>query len=137
MIGRIDLFKVSLLVLVIAFSGCTRYILGTYVRQPKEGEEGNYGRVFVCSYPECYQMSQEVLKDMGVLIFYKNEKEHYISAMYFDRIYNKCIDTTEVGIFFKEIDENATQINVACGNYGLAEFAADRIFSGLDEKLIK
>ena len=55
--------------------------------------------------------------------------------MYFDSIYKQCIDTTEVGIFFKEVDARKTQVDVACGNSGLAEFAAEEIYPLLEKKL--
>ena len=111
------------------------YTLGTYVSQPEEGEEGRHSETFDCAWEDCYQDVQDVLKDMDVLIFHRDKRRKMISAMYFDKIYKNCIDTTEVGIFFKEIEQDKTQVDVACGNYDLAEFASEKIYLGLSEKL--
>jgi len=128
------------IITVFFLSGCSirhfsGYMLGTYVSQPKEGEKGRYSRIFNCPYPVCYEEVQGILIRMGALIFIKNKKGHMISAMHFDKIYRYCIDTTEVGIFFKEIGPAKTQIDVACGNYGLAKFASEKIFSRLKKNL--
>ena len=121
-------------------SGCSArhflgHISGTYVSQPKEGEEGRYSRSFDCSYSVCYEEVQKILKEMGVVIFIKDKKGHMFSAMYFDKIYKHCIDTTEVGIFFKEIAPWKIQVDVACGDYNLAKFASKEIFSHLEKNL--
>ncbi|MFH1655744.1 MAG: hypothetical protein ABH954_03950 [Candidatus Omnitrophota bacterium] len=122
-------------VILIVFSGCIGNIVGTDVRQPKEGQKGRYSQSFNCSFPACYEGVQEILQEMRVLIFYKNQKKRMISAMYFSSIYKNCNDTTEVGIFFKEIASGKTQIDVICGNYNLAKFASEQIFSQLKERL--
>ena len=137
--------KIVPLILIVSFvitiTGCAspknlpRYIWGTYVHQPAEGEEGNYEEMFECSYDECYDNVLSILEEMNIKIRYKNKKEHLILAWYFDKLFESCIDTTKVSIIFTEEDPEFTRINVACGNYELSEFASKEIFSRMKDKL--
>lgn len=132
------ILAISLLFII---SGCAspknlpRYIWGTYVHQPGEGEEGNHKETFKCSYDECYNNVLDILDEMEIKIRYKSKKEHTILAWFFDKLYESCIDTTKVSIIFTEEDPKNTRINVTCGNYGLSEFASTEIFSRMKEKL--
>lgn len=132
---------ILIILLLFVISGCAspknlpRYIWGTYVHQPGEGEEGNYEETFECSYDKCYENVLDILNEMEIKIRYKSKKEHLILAWYFDKLYKSCIDTTKVSIIFTEEDPEYTRINVACGNYELAEFASKEIFSRMKDKL--
>jgi len=123
-----------LLALCFAGSGCYRYIIGTYVRQPQPGQPGRHTQSFVCSWEDGFDQVEVIIGEMQGLIFYKSKKEQMISAMHFHHVFRDCIDTTEVGIFFKGIDESTTQVDVACGNYPLAEFVSQEIYSRLEKK---
>lgn len=128
------IFCITILTVLFGCSGLKNfpgYLMGTYVNQPKEGEEGWYGKSFNYSYIESFEKVEDALMDMGVKIRYKNIKEKTILAWFFDKIYDSCIDTTKVTISFKEIDPNRTEVSVACGNYGLAKFTSEEIYSRL------
>jgi len=131
---------IPILVCALFFSGCVGlqnipdYIAGTYVNQPAEGTAGRYSKNFDLPYPVLFEKTEKALKDMGVSIRYKNEKKRTIMAWYFDDIYDNCIDTTKVSVFFKEIEQDKTKVDVACGNYGLAKFASSRLFKSLEAK---
>jgi len=130
------IFYVAILVFI--FGCCSRdnlpgFLLGTYVNQPQEGEEGWHGKTFSYSYNDSFKKMQGILKEIGVKVRYKSKDKHTILAWYFDKVYDSCIDTTKVTISFEEIDSKTTRISVACGNYGLAEFAAKEIFSHLEK----
>ena len=134
------LVKLIFCMTILAFLfGCCSYdnlpgfIAGTYVNQPKEGEEGWHGQTFNYSYNDSFEKVQGILKEIGVKVRYKNKDEHTMLAWYFDKVYDSCIDTTKVTISFEELDPKTTRISVACGNYGLAEFAAKEIFSRLEK----
>jgi len=123
-----------------SLSGCCSiknipdYIAGTYVKQPEEGTPGRYIETFDYSYPICFEKALGTLKELGVAVRYKSVKKRTILAWYFDGIYDRTIDTTKVGIYFKKITPEKTQVDVACGNYGLAKFASEKIFQGLQKK---
>jgi len=125
------------MVSVFGCSGLSRmgdYIAGTYVTQPPEGTPGRYIEMIDLPYEECYEKALVTVKKIGVSVRHASKKKGTILAWYFDKIYDKCIDTTKVTIYFKEITPQKTQVDVACGNYHLAEFAAERIFKGLKTK---
>lgn len=131
---------VTLLVLVLLFlSGCCKpehipgYVAGTYVAQPEEGTEGRYSKTFDRSYPACYEEVETALRDMGVSIRHKSKRKRVILAWFFDKVYDNCIDTTKVSIYFKELKPEKTQIDVACGNYGLAKFTSEELFGRLEK----
>ena len=130
------LFKKIIFSVVVVFllSGCVARIWGSYVGQPKEGGDGRYSSSFNCSYEDCFQETEAILESIGAELFSKSKKKGFISAIYFGSVYKNYVDTTEVGIFFKEVESGKIQIDVACGNIGLAEAASKKIFSELNKK---
>lgn len=131
------LFKNSCLSFIVIFllCGCYRYIIGTEVTQPEKGQKGRYSQNFNYSYSDCFTRTKKVLCETGVSVYYESLPEGIISAKNFNGIFKNCIDTTEVGIFFKETGPGKTQVDIACGNINLAEFAAKLIFKNLEEEL--
>jgi len=123
------------LIILLYFSGCVGHIVGTGVRQPKEGERGSYSKIFDCSYLACYEETQNIItEDMRATITYRNPKKGLISAMEFNSYYKNCNSSTEVLISLEEIDPEKTKINVACGNYGLATVVLVKISAVLEDK---
>lgn len=113
----------------------TEQIIGISTKSLEEEQIGRESKVFNCNYNFCYDKTLEVLKEMKVYVFLKNKKEHYIVAMNFDKIFKKCINTTEVGIFFKEMENKQTKIDITCDNLNLSKFASNEIFFRLKKKL--
>jgi len=113
----------------------TKQIMGVSIKSLKEEQIGGESKVFNYDYNFCYEKTLEVLREMGVYVFQKNKGEHYIVAMNFDKIFKKCINTTEVGIFFEEMENKRTKIDITCGNLHLVKFASEEIFSRLKKKL--
>ena len=132
--------KIALILGLIFLSGCVslehlpEHIAGTYVRQPEEGTAGHYTKTFKMPYQICYDKAVVALKEMGASIRYENKRKKEILAWYFDKIYDKCIDTTKVTISFEEITPQKTKVHVACGNYGLAKFASTELFNRLPDR---
>lgn len=129
----------TLIIGMYALSGCCSvknlpdYIAGTYVNQPEAGTGGRYIKTFDYPYHTCFERSEAILEGMGASIRYKSKRKHKILAWYFDKIYDTCIDTTKVGVYFKELSPQKTQVDVACGNYGLAKFVSDELFKELEK----
>ena len=131
---------ISILILFLIFGHTdpvevTKQIMGVSIKSLKEEQPGGESKVFNYDYNFCYEKTLEVLKEMGVYVFQKNKEEHYIIAMNFDKIFKKCIDTTEVGIFFEEMENKRTKIDITCSNLNLVKFASEEIFSRLKKKL--
>jgi hypothetical protein len=131
------LLKTSAFPLAILFflSGCVGNIVGTNVRQPKEGQAGTYSQIFDCPYPDCFEELQKIImQDLRASINRKNPKKGIISALNFNSYYKNCNPTTEALISLQEIEPERTKIVVASGNYGLAEVISLKIFENLEKK---
>ena len=74
----------------------------------------------------------DALKGMNASIYGKDKKNHFIIAMRFDRSFRKCIDTTEVGIIIESPDNGLSEVIVHSGNYSLAKYVANKLFSQID-----
>jgi len=135
----------SVLVASIFLTGCyggLKYpvgrIMGSYVSQPVEGQEGFHRRDFQCNWQECFDHVGDIIEDdLGATVFLADKKRYLISAMHFDRVYHSCIDTTEVYICTRPAASNVTNVEVSCGNYGLSKFAAENIYEKLKDRLNK
>jgi len=111
----------------------TKQILGVSIKSLKEEQIGRKSKVFNYDYSSCYEKTLQVLKEMGVYIFRKSKRGHYIVAMNFDKVFEKCIDTTEVGVFFEEINREQTRVDIKCGNLDLVKFIAREVFPRLEK----
>jgi len=84
----------------------------------------------------CYDTTIKIIKDdMGAEVYKKDRRRGYIIGMAFDTIFPGCLETTGVGIIFKETEPGKTKIEVASGNYNLAEFVAKQLFDRLEGKI--
>ncbi len=69
----------------------------------------------------------ELLARIGAYIYTQDQKKNLIA------IYVSEQDTTSVGIFFKQIDTQRTQIEVSSPSTYAKELIAKQLFSGLEK----
>jgi len=121
--------------LAIFLFGCIGNIIGTNLRQPKEGQAGTYSRIFDCPYSACFEETQNIItQGLKATINRRNPKKGIISALNFNSFYRNCISTTEIMIFLEKIETEKTKIVIASGNYSLAETVSAEIFASLEKK---
>jgi hypothetical protein len=84
---------------------------------------------FNYDYFTCYTTTLDILKRTYAYIYVQDIKKHMIA------IYVSEYDTTPVGLFFKEIDANTTQIEVSSPSTYAKEFIANNVASVLDKKV--
>jgi hypothetical protein len=128
----------ALFAVIICVSGCTmknfnhycRVALGTST-SALENEKVRYSKIFDKDIAYCYKETLEALKKWGAVVFLQRDKDCII-AVKLDRIFNSCIDTTEVGIFFKEIGPDKTQVDVTSLNYQLGQFVSENLFKFIE-----
>ena len=131
MIKRAQL-KIFIIFLLAAFlSGCTALTIVGVSRQALEKEKIKYSKVFDKDISYCYENILKTLASWKVAIYEKKEKR-YILALHFDTVFANCIDTTEVGIFFKELEPNKTEIEVSSFNYNLSNFVVEKLSEYLE-----
>jgi len=94
--------------------------------------EKQYKKSFNVDKDILFDRIVDTLKGMNASIYGKDRRKHFIVAMRFDRSFRACIDTTEVGILIRSADNGLSEVIVYSGNYSLAEYVADRIFSQFD-----
>jgi len=86
-------------------------------------------KTFNQDYFSCYTQALDALKSSYTYIYAQDIKKHMIAA------YISEYDTTPVGLFFKEIDANNTQIEVSSPSTYAKEFIADNVTSVLEKKV--
>ena len=122
----------ALFAILFYISGCAalKVSLGTSIRALEE-EKTRQSKVFDKDVTYCYKTTLEALKKWQANAFIVSENR-YIIATRLDNIFKSCIDTTEVGIFFKTLETNKTQVDVSSLNYQLGQFVADNLFKYIE-----
>ena len=126
-----------LLCLVLVTTACSpiemgRRIAGTSIQALEEEEKGRFSGIALAEVEESYDAVYAVLEDQRLYIYLDSPEDGYLIAMWFDRIFPRCINTTEVGFFFKEESPGRTKIDVVSLNSNLASFAAELVFEELN-----
>lgn len=118
---------------VIALDGCAgtitetaKGIIGISTKEIQKSRAEAIKEVFSCGYKACYDRAVEALGRIGVYIYAKNKD---MLAVYVSET-----DTTCVGIYFKELDANNTQIEVASASAYAKELISHKLFSALKKE---
>jgi len=117
------------------FSGCATVIeagkgfVGISTKALEDNRKNALAKTFNCDYNTCYGETEKILKNIGAYIYARDSKKKMIA------IYVSEQDTTPVGLFFKEIDANNTQIEVSSLSTYAKEFISGKVFSILEKSL--
>jgi len=111
-----------------------RRVAGTSIQALEKEEKGRVAGIVLAGMDESYAAVKAVLKDRLLYIYLDTPDKGYMTAMWFDRLFPQCIDTTEVGFFFKESGPGRTRVDVVSLNSELARFAAEMLFEALDQR---
>jgi hypothetical protein len=117
---------------VISTSGCAaitegaKGVAGISTRALEEARKDAITKAFNYDYFTCYTKILDILKQIDAYIYTQDIKRHMIA------IYVSEQDTTPVGLFFKEIDANNTQIEVSSPSTYAKELISTKIFSALN-----
>lgn len=124
-------FFIWALSFVILISGCTTLekvaseALGTSTRTVEETRQDAIKEIFRFDFNTCYEKSKEILKDINTYIYAQKKEEKLIAVFVTE------VDTTPVGVFFKEIDANNTQVEVSSPSGYAKELIATKLFARL------
>jgi len=120
---------------VIALVGCAtikeaaKGLAGTSTKVLEENRKFALVKTFDYDYFSCYTKTVDVLKKRsGAYIYTQDIKKHMIA------LYVSEADTTSVGIFFKEIEKNKTQVEVSSASTYAKELIAGKVFDLLNPK---
>jgi hypothetical protein len=128
-------FMIGLLgYLVVGLLGCAtlnegaKGVAGLSTKALEEGRKDAIKMSFNCSYNECRDKVIKRLERYGSYIYARDEKQKMLA------IYISEQDTTPVGIFFKIVDDNNTQIEVSSPSIYGKEFIAAKIAKAFSPK---
>jgi len=82
--------------------------------------------------PSCYKRISLELRDIGVSFYRGSQEEGFIVVNNFVKIFPQCSESTEVAIFFTELDSSKVKVEVISLNYSLAEAVSLKIFDCLE-----
>lgn len=129
------LFVICPLSFMIFISGCARIIEGTKciagvsTRVLEQGRKSAIVKTINYDYFTCYTKTLEIVKQIGTYIYAQDIKKQMIA------IYVSEQDTTPVGLFFKQIDQNNTQIEVSSPSTYAKDLIASKVFSAFENLL--
>jgi len=114
------------------FTGCAgvketvRSVAGISTKEIEKSRENSIKKVFKCDYFTCYSKTQDALKHIASVVYAEDKKQDLIA------IYVSQKDTTPVGLFFQEIDNLHTQIEISSPSSFARDLIAEKIFANLE-----
>jgi len=101
-------------------------------------EQGKvYSKTFGKDFFSCYSQITQKLNKMEVSFYRGGREEGFLVIIGFNGIFPQCAESTEVAIFFTELESRKTRVEVASLNYSLAEFAASKIFNCFEDEEVE
>jgi len=135
MMGKLGLNLTLLLIPLFLLSGCVgikegaKGFIGVSTKAIEDNRKSAVTKSFNCGYDICYFRAMKVLKKMGTYKYWEDKNKKLVA------VYISTEDTTPVGVFFKELDANTTQLEVSSPSTYGKEAIARRLFTGLDNAL--
>ncbi len=102
-------------------------IVGISTKALEDGRKDAIKKTFNYDYNTCYERTKNILANAGTYAYAQDVKKEMIA------VYVSQEDTTPVGIFFKAIDANNTQVEVSSLSTFAKEFIAAKIFAALEK----
>ncbi len=113
----------------VLLSGCVtpqhllKCVAGTSTKELDDSRKAAYMKVMKCDYKTCYKNTEELLRKMKNVTIYAKDAE--MIAIFFT-----AVNTTPVGIYFKEIGPDSTRVDVSSPSRAAKEWIARNVFAG-------
>ena len=126
-----------LLMTVLLFSSCAvwdntvetgKTIWGSSTRALERARDKAITRTYDKSYWDCVHSAIAVVNKKKWVIFKKDEVKGYMVVMGV----KGCVNTTEIGVFFVELSDNQTRIEISSLSTNAKRKVAKALFHGLD-----
>lgn len=120
-------------IVVFLWSGCARVqetakvIWGSSTRALDEARSESISKVFECNYDDCFREVLKIAELEEFEIFIKDKFNKHIVFMGI----KGSVDTTEVGVFFSEIDGQAVKIEITSLSTNAKKNVAEILFPQL------
>ncbi|MDP2941340.1 MAG: hypothetical protein Q8N85_03685 [Candidatus Omnitrophota bacterium] len=121
--------------IIILAAGCARLkdagkcFVGISTQALEDGRKKAVRKSFHYDYETCFTKVKAILKSRKTYIYAQDKAKGMIA------IYVSELDTTAVGIFFKAVDAQNTEIEVSSSSTYAKETIAQEISDGLEGKL--
>ncbi len=137
-IRSIDLV-LSFILAFVLISGCTsiqetaKTIWGSSTKALEIAREQAIAQNYQCSYDQCYKEVLKIAELEEFDIFIKDKMKKHIVLMGI----KGSVDTTEVGIFFTELNQEEVKIEVTSLSTNAKEKVADLFFPQLNQVFVQ
>lgn len=122
-------------VLILSLCGCGRLtefvkgIWGSSTQSLGKARLDALSKIYQCQYSDCFDAGLKAVQNQGFQVFLKDKKKQHIVLMGIPG----NIDTTEVGVFFVKVTDDAVRIEVTSLSQHAKEIVAERLFNKLNE----
>jgi hypothetical protein len=126
------IFFLILCLIIGICAGCASFkekfrgFMGVSTKVLEESRQDAITRAFNFDYNTCYDKVKAALKQTESYIYSEDKAKHMIA------VYVSASDTTPVGLFFRDVDANNTEIQVSSPSTNAKEFVSKNVFSVLD-----
>jgi len=123
------------IILALTLSGCgvlmdsVREAAGYPSAELMRARKSAVTQSFDVAYDQSFEQALKILEKMKAVTYAKNKKDRFVIAMKIEG----CIDTTEVGIFFKEESPSKTSVEIFSRSPKAQNIVSTKIFTGLVE----
>ncbi len=123
-----------LIILVLGFCGCAglvdlpKTLWGSSTRVLEEARNNAISKTYDKGYWDCIRSAVNVLNEKGYIVFKKDEVRGVFIVMGIPG----AVDTTEVGIFFVEINDHQTRIELASLSTNAKRLLSRPFFHAMD-----
>ena len=123
------------LLLVVTLNGCariqetTKVIWGSSTRALDEARSEAISKVYHCRYEECFREVMKIAELEKFVIFIKDKIKKHIVFMGI----KGSVNTTEVGVFFIELNDEETRVEVSSLSTNAKKKVSEMIFPQLGQ----
>lgn len=107
-----------------------RVLWGSSTRALEEARDQAISKTYNCDFDACYDAVLEIVKERKYVLFVKERSNKRLVVMGIPG----NVDTTEAGIFFRELKGSEVQIEVSSLSSTAKERVAQAVFDELDKK---
>ncbi|MBI3602229.1 MAG: hypothetical protein HY209_04980 [Candidatus Omnitrophica bacterium] len=122
------------MVMVMGLGGCATFwdlpktIWGSSTRALEEARSNATTKTYDKGYWDCFGTALEVVKKKSYVIFEKDEVRGFMVLMGIPG----AVNTTEVGIFFVELNDRQVRIEISSLSSNAKRIVAKNLFQGMD-----
>lgn len=127
---------IVLCALCVTLTGCAKLwetpkiIWGSSIYTLRQGLDNSYYEYFNCDFEDCFNAIVTYADiDPSVNVFQKSFVKSYIVLMGIER----SVDTTEVGVFFTEVEENVIRVDISSLSSNAKRYGSKAVFKELTE----